>query len=476
MKRYTPLIRKLVEATAEAEAAGTDVADILRNRCFNETSLIRQTLMNAVCDPRFKVDADVVGYWKDEARNALEQLAEQLEKINPLTEEAAYNMLEQFLNVWLRMTFDQINRPKLTNYFEIPQKKEEKNLEEAIDFLDGINEFDLPDEDSKKNTSAMNQENDVLFDEKRLMDDGEGEKKLTQPPPEPNDKKKPSAGKRPLNSANLQKIEERFLQKIPQSLIELARLIGRMGENGMYKEGKFLSAGKSDIAGITIGNDISAILPSELVLLAEKRTQDIFYHNYAARRLQLFASASQSKSPKKHQDGPVIICIDTSSSMAGEPVLVAKALSVAVAIIAWRQKRDVIVVKYSDSYDYIELGHNSSKLGELTQFLSYVTSGGNNENEMFKWLFEDVKPSHEDYDTADILCVSDFGWCPLSPETINIIDEQKEQGMRFYGLNVTIDTPLAGFLMDEQTMSPMNVCDSVWNYENGECKEVKKTC
>ena len=473
MKRYTSLIRKLVNATAEAETAGVDVAEILKNRCFNETSLIRQTLMNAVCDPRFKIDADIVGYWKDEARNALEQLAEQLEKMNPLTVESAYNMLEQFLNAWLGMTFDEINRPKIVNYFEIPQKKEEKNLEEAIDFLDGINEFDLPDEDNEKNTNAMNQENDVLFDEKKLMDDGEGEKKLTlPPPPEPNDKKKPSAGKRPLNSANLQKIEERFLQKIPQSLIELARLIGRMGESGMYKEGKFLSAGKSDIAGITIGNDISAILPSELVLLAEKRTQDVFYHNYAARRLQLFASASHSKHPNKHQDGPVIICIDTSGSMSGEPMLVAKALSVAVAIIAWRRKRDVIAVKYSDTYDYIELGHNSSKLGDLTQFLSYVTSGGNNENDMFSWLFKDIKPTHEGYDTADILCVSDFGWCPLTPSTIGIINEQKEQGMRFYGLNVNVGSPFADYLLDD--MSPMDVCDSVWNYENGECKEVKK--
>ena len=43
------------------------------------------------------------------------------------------------------------------------------------------------------------------------------------------------------NSANIQRLEERFLQKIPQSLIELAHRIGRLGENGFHKEGKFLS-------------------------------------------------------------------------------------------------------------------------------------------------------------------------------------------------------------------------------------------
>jgi uncharacterized protein with von Willebrand factor type A (vWA) domain len=33
-------------------------------------------------------------------------------------------------------------------------------------------------------------------------------------------------------------------------------------------------------------------------------------------------------SPKKHQGGPVIVCIDTSSSINGEPVMVAKTLAI----------------------------------------------------------------------------------------------------------------------------------------------------
>jgi uncharacterized protein with von Willebrand factor type A (vWA) domain len=276
------------------------------------------------------------------------------------------------------------------------------------------------------------------------------------------------------NSANIQRLEERFLQKIPQSLIELARRIGRLGENGFHKEGKFLSAGKSDIAGVTVGSDISAVLPSELALLSERQTQDVFYHKYTSRRLQLFASASQSDNPKKHQDGPVIVCVDTSSSMNGEPVMVAKTLAIAIAIIAWRQKRDVIMVKYSDNYDYINLGHNRSRMGELLQFMSIVTSGGNNEDAMFAWLFKEVKPSFPDYKTADILCVSDFGWMPIMSETEEIIKAEKEQGMRFYGLNVVADNPFTQFQLEtEQFMTPMDVCDSVWTYENGECKEVK---
>ena len=471
MKRYSSLIRKLVDATAEAEVSGKDVAKILKDRCFNETSIVRQTLMNAVCDPRFKIDADVVGYWKDEARYALEQLADALEKAMPLTEEDAYYRLDEFLNAWLRMNFGETRKPRSKiSYIEEPKRKEEKNVNEAIDYLDDLEEMlNPPDNDTLKIGEKKEDKEDQAEQESEEYNGEEQQNENHQESIPRKSNRGMGVGK--ANSANIQRLEERFLQKIPQSLIELARRIGRLGENGFHKEGKFLSAGKSDIAGITVGSDISAVLPSELVLLSEKQTQDVFYHKYTSRRLQLFASASQSDNPKKHQDGPVIVCVDTSSSMNGEPVMVAKTLAIAIAIIAWRQKRDVIMVKYSDNYDYINLGHNRSRMGELLHFMSIVTSGGNNEDAMFAWLFKEVKPSFPDYKTADILCVSDFGWMPIMQETEKIINEEKAQGMRFYGLNIGAGNPLYGLMNDY--MSPMDVCDSVWTYENGECKEVK---
>ena len=45
-------------------------------------------------------------------------------------------------------------------------------------------------------------------------------------------------------------------------------------------------------------------------------------------------------------------------------------------------------------------------------------------------------------------------------------------GMKVYGLNVhsTGDLDLTSEFGDER--QPMNVCDSVWEYDNGECKQV----
>ena len=466
MKRYTSLIRKLVDATAEADSSGIDVAEMLKQRCFNETSIVRQTLMNAVCDPRFKINADVVGKWKDEARIALEQLADNLDKSVPLTEEKAYYILDNFLSEWFKRILDESRMSaKIKREKEDPEELLMLDLGDALKIIgDGYEEL------------GGNEESDE-GDNLRIKEDVQGNMPLQQngmDEESQDDKNKPGLERGEGSASRCLVLENRFLQKIPPSLINLARRIGRVGENGYYKHGKFQTAGKSDIIGITVGDDLNAIMPSELALLAGKHTQDIFYHNYAAKRLQLFASASQSKDAQRHQDGPVVICVDTSASMTGKPMLIAKVMAITVAIIAWKRKRDVLVVKYSESHDYIELGHRRSRLPDLLNFLHVVESNSNNENEMFSWLFHEVMPDLSEYENADVLCVSDFGWIQLSSATEEIIKEQKSLGVRFYGLNIESETSsILNYSGIKGITTPMDVCDSVWVYENGICKEIK---
>lgn len=463
MKKYTSLIRKLVDATAEADFSGTDVADILKQRCFSETNIVRQTLMNAVCDPRFKIGADVTGKWKGEARTALEQLADTLENTVPLTEEKAYYILNDFLSEWFNLFLDEL---------QISTKKQKRGTPEELLLLD-----------LRSQLSILGDGVEELVGEKPLDDvdiyrikNGRHNKEPLDGPSEGEEvvADESKDGQRNGYGRSIQVLEDRFLQKIPPSLIALARRIGRVGENGHHSYGRFQTAGKSDIVGITVGNDLSAILPSELALLAGKHTQKIFYHNFAAKRLQLFASASQSnKDVHKHQDGPVIICVDVSSSMTGIPMLLAKVMAITVTIIAWRRRRDVLVVKYSDNYDCIELGNHHSRLGDLLKFLHQVESGNNNENEMFAWLFQEVKPDLSAYENADILCISDFGWIQLNQATEDIIKEQKTMGVRFYGLNIESQTSsILNYAAGKAKSTPMDVCDSVWTFEGGKCKEI----
>lgn len=269
-----------------------------------------------------------------------------------------------------------------------------------------------------------------------------------------------------------QRRENIYLRSIPESLKKLALLIGRAGEDVTETRGRFSVASKSDIEGITVGNNLSALLPSELVLLSEKATQDVFFMNFAEKRLQVFASASQASRPDDHRDGPVIICVDESSSMSGEPLQVAIQLAYAVTIIAKRRHREVLIVAYSNSHKMMRVDSLGKDRSELLEFLSNVSMGGNNENAMFEWLFQDIMPGEKKFDTADILCISDFGWVAIDDSVKRLIDEQKSSGMKFYGLN--IGGAFGGWhdLDDFGLLGPMDVCDSLWKYSDGECREV----
>lgn len=270
-----------------------------------------------------------------------------------------------------------------------------------------------------------------------------------------------------------QRRENIYLRSIPESLKKLALLIGRAGEDVTETRGRFSVASKSDIEGITVGNNLSALLPSELVLLSEKATQDIFFMNFAEKRLQVFASASQSSRPDDHKDGPVIICVDESSSMSGEPLEIAIQLAYAVTIIAKRRHREVLIVAYSDSHKMMRVDSLGKDRSKLLEFLSNVSMGRNNENAMFEWLFQDILPGEKKFDTADILCISDFGWVAIDDSVKRLIDEQKASGMKFYGLN--IGGAFGGWsdLDDFGLLSANDVCDSLWEYSDGECREVK---
>ena len=447
--KYSVLIRKLLAASEQTRYRHEEVADKLSYRCVDGADIIRQTLMNAVCDPRFKMHVSVIPRWKVEAQECLERFAERLMSIGNLTEDVALCEMNEMLDAWLRRAVDSayiIDRQS----FVWSEKTGKSSLQNVLDEF--AEESSGDSEESKPNLQ-------------RILETGEASSG--------NDGNEQGLG-RGFGSGHQKKLEDNYLKNIPPSLIRLAKLIGRSGDDIMLSGTSFQNATKSDIDGISVGNDLGSMLPSELALLSEPATQDLFYRNYVSRRLQVFSSASHgtSKGPK-HNDGPIVICMDSSGSMDGMPILVAKALTIALCIIAQRKKRKLIVVKYSDSYEMYKLDSLASQKKELMSFLGSVDMGGNNEDGMFRWLLNEVLPDFGEFDTTDLLCISDFGWTPISSEVKELIDAEKAKGMKFYGLNIGEDYGAYSFSFDwDDGVSPADVCDSLWKFSAGVCEEI----
>lgn len=449
------LIRSMTLAVAVAKFSGSDISQFLLDRAEVEDNPVRRTVLNVMADKRFLDTAKPVMMWQEDASNELEAFADRLESERAagcLTEGRMNKLIEEFFSLWLALMG---RRKRIYESSRKARKKARMDLEGNLPTKVNIPEGDGGNDEGRK--EGMGPDMSGLQEFLEVNDDenddftgiGASDPKLEQ-----------------------QRRENIYLRSIPESLKKLALLIGRAGEDVTKTRGRFSVASKSDIEGITVGNNLSALLPSELVLLSEKATQDVFFMNFAEKRLQVFASASQASRPDDHKDGPVIICVDESSSMSGEPLQVAIQLAYAVTIIAKRRHREVLIVAYSDSHKMMRVDSLGKDRSELLEFLSNVSMGGNNENAMFEWLFQDIMPGEKKFDTADILCISDFGWVAIDDSVKRLIDEQKSSGMKFYGLN--IGGAFGGWhdLDDFGLLGPMDVCDSLWKYSDGECREV----
>ena len=427
-----------------------------------EGSKGQEAAVKVVSNPYFLAGRKRDGAWYARVESELEDFAARIDAMLNPTEDSINEEIRQFLE-------ELLNRNLGTDLKPGPQEKQEQEEEEEEDNEenDEIVDKEREDANSGEQNKIPDDITDLLEDLMKSIgrpDTGNEEDEEKEKENETDNEEQFGIGAGNSKEENLRR-ENRFLRSIPKDLLKLAKLIGRSSSVDFKLSGHFPTAAKSDITGITIGDNLSSLLPSETALLSCPATQPTFYHNYVEKRLQIFASASSGNAPVTHQDGPVIICLDTSGSMRGEKVEIACNLTMAITIIAQRRKRDVLVVKYSDWHFLLKVTKLSRQREDLEKFLSSYQGRGNAENELFRWLFKDILPNEKAFDTADILCITDFGWKPLNDYTIKLIESFKRKGMIFYGLNVL------GF--EKWSFDSMTtVCDSLWKWSSNHLEEM----
>lgn len=448
--QYTRLIGSLIDESIEASLGGYDVEDVISRKAA-DGDLIREILVKAVCDQRFKSTMRLAKNWREKAQDLLEGFAQDLLDTSGLTRTEASNRMEDFLS---RYFFTMIQGATPPNPGHSP-----------VSGSGGEASGDAKCEGDEKDDGNISLKSKEIGKALKKMDEGPEEMRRRE-----------TAGNGSgfaLSRVEELKLEMRFLKSIPPSLKKLARLIGRSGNDSMIPSGHYLTASKSDISGITVGDDLSNLLPSEIAMLASPLTQDIFFRNFVGKRLQVFASASAGcKVPLKRKDGPVIVCLDRSSSMTGYPSNIARALTMAVTIIAKRQHREVIVVKYggNEAQSHFVVKSLRSQRKDFIRFLSYGCAGGNNEDKMFEWVFGSLLPMEKEFDSADVLCISDFGWAPVSKGVMELIAANKTKGMKFYGLDVSCQD-IRNFKSEdwiefEGEAFPPDIIDSLWIWDD----------
>ena len=197
-------------------------------------------------------------------------------------------------------------------------------------------------------------------------------------------------------------------------------------------------ASKSDILGVTLGHDIRSMLPLECVHCGDEALYDVFLYRYATNSLQSFRHKSELLKPSRGLNrrparikGPMVVCVDRSRSMEGQPELLVNSMMMKLLLIAERQKRDLFLVSFSVDAQPIDVKRNRTA---LLDFFKQRSAGGTNAMRMLDMVFALLEKGI--YASADVLWCTDFiiPMCGIAQR--KRLAELRHLGTRFYGLKI----------------------------------------
>lgn len=213
---------------------------------------------------------------------------------------------------------------------------------------------------------------------------------------------------------------------------KLSEMVGRFRASASNLQKKKTKEEGQEICGVQLGNEIHQVLPSEKLFLANEKTKKSFYKKYYQKELLSY----KYKNSKVSSKGPIICCIDTSSSMEGEHEMWSKSVAMALLDIAYKQKREFVAILFSYKVgDVIEFNKNKVEPNKIYNLATSFYGSGTN---FIEPLTESLKLINKSkYKYADIVFITD-GEAPLDDEFIEYFNNKKqEKDFRMITVNVS---------------------------------------
>ncbi len=189
------------------------------------------------------------------------------------------------------------------------------------------------------------------------------------------------------------------------------------------------------------------MLPSEAALLTHPTLKLLWHarrteHTLLSYRLEgtewvssvLEQTEEKAKEVPRWERGPIIVCLDTSGSMAGVPEHVAKALTLEATRVAYQEKRACYLYAFSGPSDVAEheLSLSPKGLTQLMAFLSMSFHGGTDISAPITRALKRLQK--EGWQRADVLMVSDGEFSVPASIREDVRKSKDDQGLRVHGV------------------------------------------
>ncbi|MFD8254053.1 VWA domain-containing protein [Streptomyces werraensis] len=252
-------------------------------------------------------------------------------------------------------------------------------------------------------------------------------------------------------------------------LARWAELIGRFRQMAAGERARKVEHATGELVGVTLGDDLSRVIPSELAVLGVPELRAVFAARYAAGELMLYDSRGEQGTGR----GAVIACVDTSHSMYAEgPGGVtreawSKACALALLDQAHHAGRDFVGILFSAA-DKLQVfrfpGGRPAPVTDVLDFAETFLGGG---TDFQRPLGTAAKILEEEFDDAsrargDIVLITDDA-CEVSERWTRLWNEIKRRlDFRLFGIAVaTPDTATASGSVLESLCDNLRTVDDL---------------
>lgn len=205
-----------------------------------------------------------------------------------------------------------------------------------------------------------------------------------------------------------------------KSLKRICELAGRYRRLAQAQQRKKVLHGRDDVVGVVMDGDIGRLLPHELAQIGDEDLELDVMRRIVERQ----AMCRDFRGVESKARGPIVILVDESGSMSGEPLFTAKAVALALGWVARSQNRwccyvgfaggdgghfCVVPPKGNTQYRDFDAGDPDWDAGPdgLLKWLEHDYSGGTTLNVLMSKIPEQWSLIGAPKGKTDVLCITD---------------------------------------------------------------------
>jgi len=211
-----------------------------------------------------------------------------------------------------------------------------------------------------------------------------------------------------------------------KKLGELARMVGRFKQDARALKRKTLERGVAEAYDIEPGSELGRLIPAELLAMHHP----ILKRDFHRRVLEGAVLQYRLRDDEPKGKGPMVVCIDVSSSMQGDKEMWAKAVALTLMDIARRQRRLFRAVMFSSgdvSLRVLDLNRErryQPDLNKVVEMAEYFPGGGTDFEAPIDAAVELL--GEKKLKRGDIVIITD-GESQVSPDWLARLRERKQE-------------------------------------------------